>query len=128
MLLEDQSHVDSMSGIPLHHLTFIMTHVFPYKMAFKEFLMGAPFFCTENVLYHYLGSVADESFITLRDITRTRKMWAPKKRKIGRVVVLKKNKVPIFPSDDLSQEHIPERLYVDCSETQPGYCRLQVVQ
>lgn len=126
MLLEDQSHVDSMSGIPLHHLTFIMTHVFPYKMAFKEFLMGAPFFCTENVLYHYLGSVADESFITLRDITRTRKMWAPKKRKIGRVVVLKKNKVPIFPSDDLSQEHIPGRLYVDCSETKPGYCRLRL--
>lgn len=124
-LLEDQSHVDSMSGIPLHHLTFIMTHLFPYKMAFKEFIISAPFFCTENVVFHYLGSVADGSFISLRDITRTRKMWAPKKSKIGRVVVLKQDKVPIFLNDGLTQEHIPGGLYVDCSDTHAGYCRLR---
>lgn len=116
MLFEDQFYVDFMLGIFLYYLIFIMIYVFLYKMVFKEFLMGVLFFCIENVLYYYLGLVVDESFIIFCDIICIRKMWVLKKCKIGKVVVLKKNKVLIFFSDDFLQEYIFGCLYVDCFE------------
>lgn len=114
-----------MSGIPLQHLTFIMKQLLPSKIFKKKIDIPAPLFRARDVLYHLLGSQADVSTGTLRDITRTRRIELQNKFDILRVVVLKAETAAIFPNSRVPHGLFSTLLLVDSSETHPGYCRLK---
>lgn len=91
-LIEDQQHVDPVSGIPLPHLTFIMQHILPAEMCLKRIVVDGHLFQQKGVFYHFLGSIQDETEIFLRDISWKQKSNDSMKMrisfKIPRIVVL----------------------------------------
>lgn len=132
-LLEDQSQIDPLSGIHLYQLSFIMKHIFPYKMfqggymTYHLFVIG-----TCKIYYHYLGSFADHSCLMLRDISRIQKIryLRNKRGKSGnktRVAVLKMDVVAVYDNDLVNDEPMPGHVHVlvDSSNTHPGFCRLR---
>lgn len=125
-LIEDQSYVDPVSGIPLQHLTFIMKQLLPSKIFRKKREIPAPLFRARDVLYHYLGSQADVSTATLQDITRNRKIERENKFDFCRIALLKTGTAAIFPNSHVPQGVFSTLLHVDLSETHPGYCRLRL--
>lgn len=90
----------------------------------KKFVVSGPLIGIEDVFYHFLESQADESLGKLLDLTRNRR----RKYESSRVVVIKPDKMAIFPNEFVRHQPVPEResLYVDCSKTHPGYCRLKI--
>lgn len=81
-----------------------------------------PVNCVEDVFFHFLGTQADESVILLKNIHRNRE---PKSEN-NRIVVFVTEKLALFPNSSVQQTHNSELLYVDCSETYPGFCRLSL--
>lgn len=129
-LIGDQQHVDPVSGIPLPHLTFIMQHILPVEMVFKRSFVEGHLFQRKGVFYHFLGSFQDETEIFMRDISWKQKSNDSMKMrissKIPRIVVLSLEKEVIYERGMQTWEPMPGHLYVDCSETLPGYCRLKL--
>lgn len=124
-LIEDQQHVDLVSGIPLPHLTFIMQHILPVEMFLKNGFVDGHLFQQKGVFYHFLGSFQDNTEIFLRDISWTKKS-NNSMAKIRRIVVLSLDKEVIYERGMQTWELMSGHLYVDCSETLPGYCRLKL--
>lgn len=132
-LLEDQSQIDPLSGIHLYQLSFIVKHIFPYKMFHGGYMANHLFVIgTCKIYYHYLGSFADHSCLLLRDISRTQKICQlqNERRKSGnktRVAALKMDVLAVYGNDSVNGEPMPGHVYVlvDSSNTQPGYCRLR---
>lgn len=132
-LLEDQSQIDPLSGIHLYQLSFIVKHIFPYKMFHGGYMANHLFVIgTCKIYYHYLGSFADHSCLLLRDISRTQKIrqLQNERRKSGnktRVAALKMDVLAVYGNDSVNGEPMPGHVYVlvDSSNTQPGYCRLR---
>lgn len=129
-LIEDQQHVDPVSGIPLPHLTFIMQHILPVEMFFITSFVEGHLFQRKGVFCHFLGSFQDETEIFLRDISWKQKsndsMNMRISSKIPRIAVLSLEKEVIYERGMQTWEPMPGHLYVDCSETLPGYCRLKL--
>lgn len=129
-LIEDQQHVDHVSGIPLPHLTFIMQHILPVEMFLKGGFVNGHLFQQKGVFYHFLGSFQDETEIFLRDISWNQKsnnsMATKNSSEIRRIVVLSLDKEVIYERGMQTWEPMSGHLYVDCSETLPGYCRLKL--
>lgn len=129
-LIGDQQHVDPVSGIPLPHLTFIMQHILPVEMVFKRSFVEGHLFQRKGVFYHFLGSFQDETEIFMRDISWKQKSNESMKMrissKIPRIVVLSLEKEVIYERGMQTWEPMPGHLYVDCSATLPGYCRLKL--
>lgn len=90
----------------------------------KQLLVNGPVIRTEDVCYHFLGSQADESLVKLLDLTRNQRQ----KFENNKIVVLKSKTLTIFPNEPVRHQLIPghQGLYVDCSKTNPGYCRLRI--
>lgn len=121
-LIKEELYTDPVSGLPLHHLTFIVKHVFPFHMFYTRLLNVRPVNCVEDVFFHFIGIQADESVVSIRNIHRNREP----KSEIRRIVVLVLQKLAIFPNSSVRPTHNSELLYVDCSETYPGFCRLSL--
>lgn len=129
-LIEDQSRVDPLSGIPLPYLGFIMKLIFPYKM-FEGEIARYSLLRIGEIYFHYLGSSADQSCLTLRDISRTQKMHrleinGKKKSSYCRVVVLKRDIEAINDNEFLDDYSGARHVIVDTSNSCPGYCRLRL--
>lgn len=129
-LIEDHSWVDPLSGIPLPYLGFIMKLIFPYKMFDGEI---ARYFLLRigEIYFHYLGSYADQSCLTLRDVSRTQKMHRldinhKGKSSYCRVVVLKMDTEAIYDNTFLDDYTGIRHVIVDMSNSFPGYCRLRL--
>lgn len=90
----------------------------------KQLLVNGPVIRTEDVCYHFLGSQADESLAKPLDLTRNQRQ----KFENNKIVVLKSKTLAIFPNEPVRHQLIPghQGLYVDCSKTNPGYCRLRI--
>lgn len=125
-LIKDQNLIDSISGIPLAYLSFILKHIAPFKMFQKKFIIPHPWYKLFGRVFHYLGSVEDESAVILKDISWTQKASSTMKDKIARIVVFKENIDAVFDTNVETGEPFLDHLFVDCSDTQPGYCRLRL--
>lgn len=124
-LIEDPNYMDPVSGIPLAYLSFILKHITPLKMFQKQYTIPQPLYRHSGRLFHYLGSVEDESSVILKDISWTQKASSIT-HKIARIVVLKENTLAGFDTNAETTEPFSDHLFVDCSDTQPGYCRLRL--
>lgn len=93
-LIKEELFIDPVSGLPLHHLTFIVKHVFPLHMFYKRISNNVirPVNCVEDVFFHFLGTQADESVILLKNIHRNRE---PKSEN-NRIVVFVTEKLALF--------------------------------
>lgn len=129
-LIEDHSRIDPLSGIPLPYLGFIMKLIFPYKMFEREYARYSLLRIGE-IFFHYLGSYADQSCLSLRDVSRTQFMHRldiirKGKPSFCRVVVLKRDVQAIYDNDFLDDYTGARYLIVDMSNSYPGYCRLRL--
>lgn len=124
-LIEDPNYMDPVSGIPLAYLSFILKHITPLKMFQKQYTIPHPLYRHSGRLFHYLGSVEDESSVILKDISWTQKASSIT-HNIARIVVLKENTLAGFDTNVETTEPFSDHLFVDCSDTQPGYCRLRL--
>lgn len=109
-LIKEELYIDPVSGLPLHHLTFIVKHIFPLQTFGKRIakpIIG-PVNCVEDVCFHFPGTQADESVVSLRNLYRNRKP----KTEINRIVVLLMEKMAIFPNLSVRQTHNSELLYI----------------
>lgn len=84
-----------------------------------------------EIHFHYLGSSADQSCLTLRDVSRTQKMHKleidrKKKSSYCRVVVLKRDIEAIYDNDSLDDYTGARHVIVDTSNSYPGFCRLRL--
>ena len=84
------------------------------------------------MLYHFLGDFANDTIVTLRDLSPSQKMKYsfidPKTAKIRKKVVFKNDLLATHMEIDKTITDIAGKTcaYVDCSGTQPGYCRLRL--
>lgn len=129
-LIEDQSRVDSLSGIPLPYLGFIMKLIFPYKM-FDGEIARYSLLRIGEIHFHYLGSSADQSCLTLRDVSRTQKMHKleidrKKKSSYCRVVVHKRDIEAIYDNTSFDDYTGARHVIIDTSNSYPGFCRLRL--
>lgn len=125
-LIEDPNHIDPVSGIPLIYLSFILKHITPFKMFQKQYTVPHPWYKLSGRLFHYLGSVEDESFVILKDISWTQTASYTRTHNIARIVVVKENIDAVFDTNVETGEPFSNHLFIDCSDTQPGYCRLRL--
>ena len=81
-----------------------------------------------EIKFHYLGTVANDTMVTVRDISPSqnmkRRFSVLKRTKSRKIVVLKIGFIAIH----MGITSVPGNVcvYVDCSDTQPGYCRLRL--
>lgn len=129
-MVEDQSRVDPLSGIPLPYLGFIMKLIFPFKMFYGEYVKH-PLLRIGEVYYHYLGSYSDQSCLILQDLSRTQKMHImdttrQTKPSYCRVVVLKRDIEAVYDNEFLEDYFGVRQMIIDTSNSYPGYCRLRL--
>ncbi|XP_061179355.1 uncharacterized protein LOC133187979 [Saccostrea echinata] len=126
-MIEDPLHTDQVSGIPLPHLSFILKHLIPFNMidVFKDpegFLQQL-----EGTYFHFIGSHADGSIFSLKDITETQYMTAYYNQTMKKAnVVVVKIDTPVLPPFIPSELRKGPGVYFDDLHTYPGYCRLKL--
>lgn len=128
-LVDNGFQVDSVSGIPLLHLNFIIKHIFPYNM-FYGVRMKPPLLRIGEIYFHHVCNFSNPQSITLRDISRTQKMiklQMKRQLKISyMIVVLTRNKKAIYDNDFVADDAQVDHVFIDSSNTLPGYCRLRL--
>lgn len=124
-LIEDPLLTDPISGIPLPHLTIIITLLMPTRMITPPHPLPYAY----DVPFHYLGSFQDGSKdITLKDISKARKMRAFYNKhtlKSRRKIAILKHDMYVRGPIPLEKESSSTILCFDDSKTSPGYCRLK---
>ena len=124
-LIEDHLLTDSLSGIPLPHLSIILRHLMPVEMIFQPCYEP----CTRHTTSHYRGSVEDGTeFIRLIDVSRSQKMTEfYSNQKFPKHLVFLKSGLEAMLLEDtdiLKTSSSSSHIYIDTSKTKPGYCRL----
>lgn len=124
-LIEDPLLTDPISGIPLPHLTIIITLLMPTKMITNPHPLPYAY----NIPFHLLGSLQDGSKnITLSDISKSQKMRAFYNKhtlKSRRKIALLKHDMHVTDSIQIDHDSTSTILCFDNSNTSPGYCRLK---
>lgn len=124
-LIEDPLLTDPISGIPLPHLTIIITLLMPTKMITSPH----PFPYANTVPFQLLGSLQDGSKnVTLCDISKSQKMkafYSKHTLKSRKEIVKLKNDVRVTDSSLIDHDSSSTVLCFDDSNTSPGYCRLK---
>ncbi|XP_062620268.1 uncharacterized protein LOC134281845 [Saccostrea cucullata] len=128
--LMEYLHDDTLSGVNLFKLSYFIKHLMPFEMI----RIYTPELCHRMkhlelpILYEVMGSCADQTDVTLRDISAANTMLMHHDQK--------KVKQPVLIAMDLDVDvqhfnHICDRFkrktvyYADINETHPGYCRLR---
>lgn len=128
-LVDNGFQVDSVSGIPLLHLNFIIKHIFPYTM-FYGVRMKPPLLRIGEIYFHHVCHFSNPQSITLRDISRTQKMIKLQMKRQPKIsymiVVLTRNKKAIYDNDFVADDAQVDHVFIDSSNTLPGYCRLRL--
>lgn len=124
-LIEDPLLTDPISGIPLPHLTILITLLMPTMMITNPGALPYGY----NLPFHLLGSLQDGSKeITLNDSSKSQKMTAFYNKhtlKSRKEIVILKHDVRVTDSSLIDHDSSSTILCFDDSNTSPGYCRLK---
>ncbi|XP_061196357.1 uncharacterized protein LOC133204620 [Saccostrea echinata] len=129
-LIEDEMHIDPLTGVPLTHLSFIMKILLPKTLKETYNTADGRLFCLrddQRIFYHFRGPWCNPCYFTLRDITRSQKMqsfYNKRYRKMPKVVIIRRDKT--IGHADQAFEQFSSHVYVESSDTHPGYCRLKL--
>lgn len=126
--------MDPLSGIDTYHLTFIMKRIFPLKMICSQISTSSAFYRNEEMYFHFLGSVANNTNVMLTDISCSQKMNQTRPTtyhgrhydRLPRIVVFKQDLIAVHANEYLEGSPLNKCVLVDCHETPPGYCRLRL--
>ncbi|XP_062577461.1 uncharacterized protein LOC134239300, partial [Saccostrea cucullata] len=132
-LTEDGMQIDSLTGIPIIHLSFIMKILLSQTLKKIRFLIPQGYLLyieehREIMFYHFIGPACDPCYFTMKDITRSQKMsklYNERHLKKPRIVIIRKDKSVLFAVSPEKENSI-SRLYVDTSGSHPGYCRIKL--
>lgn len=111
-------------------MSFVIKLIFPFKH-FEGHYCRHHLLESGEVIFHYLGSCADQSSFTLRDISRTKRMSKlqfSRKRSIprNRVVVIKRDKRATYGKDSIRECPDHAHVIIDSTDSHPGYCKLRL--
>ena len=129
-LVEDETYIDPVSGIPISHLSFIMKNTLASTMFHKCGSFPASLYVCGKIYYHYLGSIANNTRVSLQSILPTNTSVGSYARHICsksiKIVVLKNSLEALHVNESIERITGPECVIVDSSDTLPGYCRLRL--
>lgn len=90
--------------------------------------MKYPLLRIEEISFHNVCHFSNPQSLTLRDLSRTQKMVKLQTERLtsSMIVVLKRNKKAIFDDDFVDNDAQVDHVFIDSSNTHPGYCRLRL--
>ncbi|XP_061179354.1 uncharacterized protein LOC133187978 [Saccostrea echinata] len=128
IIFYDPMHIDTITGIPLPHLSYILKQLFPRRMINSYFGAQCPQVFS-GVFLHCIGSSADGINVFLKDISKKqtkRSFYNRHKQKKGREFVLIPLEKVVRHSDITEYQTSVESIFADSSKTHPGYCHLRL--
>lgn len=92
--------------------------------------MKPPLLRIGEIYFHHVCHFSNPQSITLRDISRTQKMIKLQMKRQPKIsymiVVLTRNKKAIYDNDFVADDAQVDHVFIDSSNTLPGYCRLRL--
>ncbi|XP_061196356.1 uncharacterized protein LOC133204619 [Saccostrea echinata] len=109
-LVEDPFYIDTRTGLPLQHLTYLIKHLIPPMMNLVN-SYALPPIQKDGIMFQYIGSFATGTYVFLKDITRGYTL-RNKVKKDATVVALRP---------------LTSAILFDTKDTHPGYLRLKIL-
>ncbi|XP_062622062.1 uncharacterized protein LOC134283559 [Saccostrea cucullata] len=129
-LIEDPLFVDSLTGIPLQHIGFIIKNTFPKELII-EYSKNVAASRIESQMFQYIGVYATGDNVALKDLSRERNEYRFQCKFVAKdpsVVAVHFDKIITFKITSLGQSDTKSVLHADCSSTHPGYCWLRPLE
>ncbi|XP_062596780.1 uncharacterized protein LOC134258263 [Saccostrea cucullata] len=130
VIFYDPMQIDTVTGIPLLHLSYILKQLFPRHMLKAYSWSQSPLiFFDTSCLLHYIGSAADGINVYLKDISENqskRRFYnGHKQKKDGDVALIPLEKI-VQHCDIRKNQTSVGSIFADSSKTHPGYCQLRL--
>lgn len=125
-LIEDPLHVDTLTGIPLPHLSLFLRHVFAKEMIIEYSLLTTPI-VIQGQLFQYIGTFAVGDNVALKDLSYGRKPFLFQckfTKKDATVAAIQRDVSILFERRSIQVDSVSV-LHADFCDTHPGYCRLR---
>ncbi|XP_062609103.1 uncharacterized protein LOC134270866 isoform X2 [Saccostrea cucullata] len=109
-LVEDPFYVDTRTGLPLQHLSYLIKHLIPPMMILLN-SRALPTVQKDGTMFQYIGSFATGTYVFLKDITGGYTL-RNKVKKDATVIALRP---------------LTSAISIDTEDTHPGFLRLKIL-
>ncbi|XP_048754505.2 uncharacterized protein LOC125665738 [Ostrea edulis] len=113
--IEDSFHIDSTTGIPLPHLSFMFRHLIP-RLLIVTCSQYIPPVTVDGTLFQYIGTYATGTDVYLKGITREKMMQSSNDK-------MKKDATVVAHT----MQDLLSKIMADTASTHPGYLRVKVL-